>query len=270
MDGDGGTVVFIEHKPTARVIAILEILAHNKGGVSLTEISQKLGFPKGTISPIIQTLAKRKFIFLNKDTKKYSIGIGLYCTGASYVNNMTALQFIKSEMQYIVKKTGEICQVGILDKGDVLFVAKVDSEEPIRVVSHVGAKLPAYSTALGKALLSQKNLNEIRDLYPSGLKSVTSRTITKFEILEQELEETRSTKIAVEHGESNEQASCIAVPLSKNDGSIIAAISISIPFFRETDEKVSIVKKLLLESKNKIEIYFKEHNIDADNLTLRN
>lgn len=263
-------VAFIEHRPTARVIAILEILANNKGGVSLTEISQKLGFPKGTISPIMQTLVKRKFIFLNKDTKRYSIGLGLYCAGASYANNMTALQFINREMQYIVKKTGEICQMGVLDRGDVLFVAKVDSEEPIRVVSHVGAKLPAYCTALGKALLSQKDIDEIRCLYPHGLKSVTLRTITKFEILEQELEETRSTKIAVEHGESNEQASCIAVPLSKNDGQIIAAISISIPFFRETCEKVNMVKKLLLESKNTIEIYFREHDIDADNLTLRN
>lgn len=259
-------MAFAEHQPTVRVIAILESLADKTEGMSLTEIAKISGFPKGTISPIIHTLVKHKFVFLNQETKKYNIGIAAYCIGTSYAGNMNTLKFIKEEMQYIVNKTGEICQTGVLVGGDILYVAKVDSEMPIRIISHVGAKLPAYCTALGKAILSYKNIDDIRALYPDGLKQITANTITDFSVLENELKKTYDAKLAVEHGEVNEQTCCIAVPLSKNDDQAIAAISVSIPFFRETPKKIELIENLLMEARAKIEIYFREYNVDVDNL----
>ena len=161
------------HNPTLRVLNILEALASNSNGLTLTEISEAINSPKSTIFPIIQTMVDRKFIFFNKNSYTYTIGINTFCIGASYTNNMNALTFIKSEMEYIVKKTDEICQLGILEGGDVLYIAKVDSNNPIRILSSVGKKIPAYCTALGKSLISNLNLNEIKLLYPNGLKLFT-------------------------------------------------------------------------------------------------
>lgn len=257
----------IEHRPTARVLNILELLASSTEGLTLTEIAEAIDAPKSSILPFIHTMAQRKFIFQNKNTNKYSIGIASFCVGSSYSNNMSALEFIKSEMRYIVKKTNEICQMGILDKGQVLYIAKVDSENPIRIISSVGKRLPAYCTALGKAMLCNTTIEDIKKLYPKGLIPFTSKTVTSFEELEKQLEEVRKTNIAYEFGEINEPSYCLSTPLTK-DGDILAAISVSIPSFRMTEEKNELIKSLLLSSKMKIETYFREHNVDKNNLTI--
>ena len=104
-----------EHNPTLRVLNILETLASNPEGLTLTQIAEIINSPKSTILPIIHTMANRKFIFFNEKTYTYTIGISSFCVGSSYTSNMNALQFIKSEMEYVIKKTHETCHMGILD-----------------------------------------------------------------------------------------------------------------------------------------------------------
>lgn len=69
-------------------------------------------------------------------------------------------------MKAIVNQCAEICQFGILEHSDVLYLAKVDSPEPIRLSSSIGKRLPAYCTSLGKALLCEFSKEELQELYP--------------------------------------------------------------------------------------------------------
>ena len=163
-------------------------------------------------------------------------------------------------MEYIVKKTDEICQLGILEGGDVLYIAKVDSNNPIRILSSVGKKIPAYCTALGKSLISNLNLNEIKLLYPNGLKAFTKNTITDFNTLYNELIEVKNTSIATEHGEINPDLNCVNL--------IVASISITFPTFRLSEEKLCTIKGALIDAKSKIELFFKENNINDSQLIL--
>lgn len=170
-------------------------------------------------------------------------------------------------MEYVVKKTDEICQLGILEKEYVLYVAKVDSNNPIRILSSVGKRFPAYCTALGKAMLFKHSKEELEDLYPKGLKAYTKNTITDFNLFYNQLKEIEKTKVAIEYGETNEESSCISVPLIYNN-KIIAAISVSTLSFRLTPEKSQQIIKSLLDAKEKIEIFFKEHDINDSQLIL--
>lgn len=241
------------HKPTKRVLDILEILSKTDKGMTLTEISKAISSPKSTIHPIIQTMVMQNFVYLDDLTKKYFIGINTFCIGVSYTNNSDILELLKKEMKKIVDEVGEICQLGILDGGKVLYIAKVDADKPIRIISHVGKKLPAYCTALGKAMLCRKTFEELREIYPKELIKYTPNTISTLEDLYAELQEVKKTNIAYEHSEITEDSECIAIPLEIS-GEIVAALSISIPNFRMSEEKISRVKKILLENKEKLEI----------------
>lgn len=255
-----------EHRPTARVLEILELLATNPDGLTLTEIAGAINAPKSSIFPVIHTMAQRKFIFANDNNSKYTIAITAFCVGSAYTSNMNALQFIQSEMKYIVERGGEICQLGILDRDMVLYVAKADSDEAIRLVSYVGKRLPLYCTALGKILISRKNIGEIKALYPNGLKAFTKNTITDFNVLEETLLRIRETNIAYEQEEVTEHIYCVSVPLVKGDD-IVAGLSVSIPSFRMEAQKSELIKSLLLESRSRIETFFREKDIDVNNLT---
>jgi len=252
---------FDEHRPTSRVLDILELLASSNEGHTLTEIAVAIDAPKSTILPIIRTLCHRKFISLNKMTSRYSISINAFVIGSSYLEDLNVLTIIKDEMQLIVNKCLETCQMGILVKGDVLYIAKIDSPEPIRLVSFAGKKIPAYCTALGKALLSRHSPQQLHQLYPQGLQAFTPQTITDFSILYTNLCQICVSNIATESEEITNNVQCLAVPLCK-DNQVIAAISVSVPKFRATPEKMSLIRDLLLASQKKIEQIFINVNVD--------
>ena len=88
-----------DHKPTERVLNILELLASTPSGLSLSDIARQIGSPKTTVAPILHTMATRNFIFFQKDSGLYTTGISTYLAGSSYHSEKSIMQFIKSEME---------------------------------------------------------------------------------------------------------------------------------------------------------------------------
>ncbi len=259
-------VTFKDHRPTARVLDILELLASTDYGYTLTEIANAINAPKSTILPILHTLCHRNFITLNNNTSRYIIGINAFMVGSACLKNIDILSLLKSELQQIVDVTSETSQLGILVNGsDVLYLIKIDSPESLRLVSFVGKQLPAYCTAIGKALISQYSVEQLTKAYPDGLKPMTANTITDFTVLYNELENIRKTGIATEVGESNIDSQCLAVPLKKGNH-IVAAISVSTPTYRATTQKLELIKVQLFKAQQKIEKIFHDLNIDAHTL----
>lgn len=241
-----------DHNPTLRVIRILESLRGQPQGKTLTEIAKSCGMPKGSIFPIVHTLASYKLLRYDELSSKYSIGIRCYEIGNEYIMQMNVSDEIREITKKIVSKCRETSHFAVLDGSDVVYLMKQDSSEAIRMVSSIGKRIPAYSTAIGKALLSGCTDEQVHALYPEGLQKITDKTITSLDVLCEQLSEIRKTKIAYETEESSLNITCIAVPVEKN-GEVAAALSVSIPIFRATDEKKEQVKAVLFEAKAEIE-----------------
>ena len=254
------------HQPTLRVLHILGVLAENPDGLTLTELANSIVSPKSTILPILNTMRKEGFLSYSSNSTKYKIGIKAYTVGASYISNMSALQFIRARMKYVVRESDEICQLGILDHNQVFYVAIEETNAPIRLASYVGKRLPVYCTGLGKALCCNKSIQELREMFPNGLAPITARTITDFDTLALELEEVRRTHIAREEGEVLEGLTCVSVPLYNKDV-IVAAVSVSFPISRSTDEKIRQVTALLLDLQQKVRIYLETNDATIETFT---
>lgn len=257
-----------EHKPTERVLDILEVLASNPNGLSLSDISREIGASKSTIHAIVHALSKRRFIYLDEKTHLYYVGLAAYCVGQSFNNNHTALEFFTGEMKIIAKNLGEICQLGMLDGANVLYLAKEEGQQDaVRVVSYVGKRLPAYSTAIGKALLSKKTISDLKSLYPEGLISFTPNTIVDYEKLYDELQQTQINGYAKENCEYNNETCCFAIPIVKDDD-VLLALSVSFPAYRFSDKKADEIIKTLLSFKTPLELFVSQNNLSKDQLFL--
>ena len=106
-------------------------------GLTLTEISKAISVPKGTLYPILQTMTDMNYIQLGKDSFRYKLGISTFCIGSSYSQDEYMLEFAKSIIKDVVTEIKEICQMGVLEGNNVLYVLK---EEP-----EVGLDLPLES-----------------------------------------------------------------------------------------------------------------------------
>ena len=81
------------HNPTLRVLRILELIDANSGGLSLSEIANLLDLPKGTISPILKTLAATNYVMT--DGSLYKIGPHTFELGLSYARTLCPLSAVK-------------------------------------------------------------------------------------------------------------------------------------------------------------------------------
>jgi DNA-binding IclR family transcriptional regulator len=241
------------HKPTQRVIDILSIVSENREGIRLTDISNETEIPKGTLSPILNTLVDNKMILFDPITMKYSVGTLLFKLGHAFIDNFDIIGLIKMTMKDIVEQCHEICQLGTLDDKNVLYLEKVEPTQAIKLESNIGKILPAHATALGKVLLSKYTSEELHSMYKDyKLKKLTPKTIDDVNQLIGEVENVKQTGIASEWGESNEQVMCLAVPIYYKDKPILS-ISVSIPLYRMEEKNLKLIENILTSSREKIE-----------------
>ncbi|TAH72750.1 MAG: IclR family transcriptional regulator [Anaerolineaceae bacterium] len=255
------------HRSTSRVLDILELISNgNNEGYTLTEIASKLNVPKSSLFPMLHTLLDRQYLSLDANQGKYCIGMMLFQVGSSYLDNFNIMNDITTELQNITNVCAEASHFAILNNGNIIYLAKIDSPEPIRMISSVGKSLPAYGTGLGKSLLMDHSINELRRLYPDGLKPMTQYTVTDFDLLDEQLSKARQCGFAYEVEESNLYIRCISIPIRQNN-KIVAAISVAVPTFRYTQEKADLIQHLLLNAKHRLESILKTIYVDFNNLT---
>ncbi|MGF0039693.1 IclR family transcriptional regulator [Peptoniphilaceae bacterium SGI.131] len=243
------------HNPTYRVIQILNLISQ-KNDLTLSEISKDLSISKSTLQPILKTLLELDYLAYDEDKRLYRIGIGFFKSAQSFLGTSNSFDIIKKSMKTIVKKCNEICQMGIYDKtrkGNVFYIAKEEPIQSISLISSIGTSLPAYATALGKCILSGFSNDEIKEIYSSGLVQLTPHTKSNVMELLKDIELVRTYGYAYEREESALDIECIAVPIIQ-DKKVIASISVSIPKYRSSVEKVENIKNILMTNKNSLEL----------------
>lgn len=254
---DYTTLNVAPHRGTERILDVFEYLTDvDNVGKTLTEISQQLDAPKSSLLPILRTLVSRGYLYYNGLTHQYFLGYKLYEIGTKYANEENLDDAIYQIMAEISQTYSVTIQFGELVFGDVLFLQKVDSFEKLRLYKTVGRRVPAYSTALGKVLLSDKNAKELRDIYPEGLTPLTPKTITDLSMLSEQIENVRLQGFARDTEEATPYVCSLAVPIMKA-GHIAYGLQISISKFEYSEERECQLLSTLFDAKSKIENFLR-------------
>ena len=234
----------VEHMPTVRVLETLEIIASSPKGLSLSQISERLNYPRSTLMPILKTLTNRSYLSCNPDTLTYNIDRQLFILGNTYNETSTSLELIKEQMIHVVDSCNETCHLGILSGDKIMYLQKVSGTQPIQFISSIGKKLPAYATALGKALLFDHNKQELEAILGKKYIPLTEHTLTDINALYKDIHRDGLDNFTYEKEEIVSHARCIAKPLRLN-GRIVAAISVSFLVFNGSHEHIKNIKNSL-------------------------
>ncbi len=232
--------------------------------MSLTEIAAQLKIPKSSLVPFLHTMARRNFVFADSRTHRYGLGLAAYYVGLSFVRSLDAEGFARRVMRAVVEKTREMCQLGILDHGESLYLLSEDNDEAIRIVPLAGRRVPAYATAIGKALLSGCSDRELAALFARRLQAFTASTLPTLEALQQEIARVRSQGYALSHGELRDDVCGVAVPFFQ-EGRVKGAIGSTFPAFRSSEQKIQATVTALREAAAQLEQFIA--NLSADPLS---
>ena len=216
-----------------RAVSVLNTFGLDEPELSVTDIAQRAGIPKTTAYRIIKYLLGVGFLERDLNTGKYTIGGGLFSIASLYLNTTDYFKAAEPVMGTLNELTHEAVNLGILDKGNVTVVMKEESKHKFRFSIHVGTTLPAYASALGKALLSELTEAELDTIcQDEKLKALTKNTIATKTELKQELEQVRISGVAFDKAEGYEGVGGVGSAIRDVSGKAVAAISISVPTFR--------------------------------------
>jgi DNA-binding IclR family transcriptional regulator len=220
-------------KSSDRTLEILERLAAS-GRRTLGELARELDIPKSSLHGILRTMTERGWVEVDPGGTRFGLGLRALQVGAAYLEADDAVTLLGTLLDELAAEFGETVHLGRLDGANVVYMAKRESIHPLRLFSAIGRRLPAHATALGKALLAERDDAEVAAILPSPLPRLTARTLTDGADLAAELHATRERGYAVDREENTDGIVCfaMAVPLRKP---AVDAISLSIPVSRLTD-----------------------------------
>lgn len=234
----------------ARAFDILELFLDHPGELSAPDVVRLLQLPRTTVHQLLATLTERQYLSPSPDSSgRYRLGIRTFQLGSAYRERLNLAREGEFIAARISESCGETVHLGVMDGRDVTYIVKVDSPHPVRLVSEVGRRLPAHCTAIGKALLAGLTDAEFDGLYRgvTVLPSLTPSSITTVAQLRREVAIVRETGSSSEYCESNESVACVGAPVFGEDGSVIAALSISVPTHRWNDELRARLQALVVE-----------------------
>lgn len=223
----------------SRALDILELSLEGDGTLSAPDVTRRLGLPRTTVHELLTTLAARSYLVpVPERPGRYRLGVRTYQLGSRYAEELD----LAAEGRQVAREVAETCDetvhVAVLEDADVIYIAKVDSTHGVRMVSAVGRRLPAHCTAVGKMLLASLPQAELETrLGGREPVAMTVHSITDPVALREELVRTARRGMAFEHRESNPDVSCVAAPVRDGTGSVVAALSISAPLIRWSDER---------------------------------
>lgn len=222
-----------------RLFLILDTVAEQRGAVGLTRLSTLTGIAKPTVHRLAGELVRHGFLFQDDDGG-YSLGLHLFELGQRVPASRRLRDVALPLMSDLLEATHEIVQLGVLHGTEIVYVEKLTGLHSIRAPSVVGSRLPAYRTALGKAILAFSNSDLVEPVLQAPMPAATTATITSPEQFLRELEAVRQRGFAYDRGEGDAGIVCVAAPIVDPLGIAFAAMSVTGPAQRLSVQQVDM------------------------------
>lgn len=206
-------------RSVARALEILACFTPAKPTASLSEIARLADLPITTAGRLIATLEAARFI-RRGPAGDYSLGTRLLQVGLTALAT-SLYTAAEPYLQAVADATGETANLGVLDdEGGVMYLRQIESRHAIRHATWVGRSVPAQGTAIGSAIRG----------------NVSSDGFIA----------TRSTL--------EPDVTAIAAPVYGPLGQIVAALSITGPTYRISDEQIAAYGAELVAQSRKMRI----------------
>ncbi|MGB4588773.1 MAG: IclR family transcriptional regulator [Clostridiaceae bacterium] len=233
-----------------RALNLLEILSDHDKGLGLIDLSERSGLSKSTVHRLLNTLSENGYVKQSEESGKYLLTMKLFHLGSKNVEKMDILKLSRPYLEKLRDLSSEVVHLVLRDGNEIVYIDKVESENTIRMYSNIGKKGTLYSTSVGKAIMAYHSDEEIRKIWESlKIEKLTEYTLTDFNAFMKEINEIRKVGYAMDREENELGVKCLGAAILDYTKKPIAAISVSGPIQRMTDEKVSVLVRNILETK---------------------
>lgn len=213
-----------------RGLRLLCEFSRHERSLSAPELAKRLDVPRSTVFRLLATLERMGFVERNEGGRDYKLGMAVLRLGFEYLASLELteigrplLERLREDIQY------STCLV-VRDNRSIVYVAKSTMPAPFVSSVNVGTRLPAHATVLGRVLLQDMTLPQLRELYPEEHLKVYSDSTPKTVLdLFNMVQADRERGYVQEEGFFERGICTVAAPVRDHSGKVVAALGVTIP-----------------------------------------
>lgn len=225
-------------------LAVIEAFGISRGPLTLTQASEITGHTKSAVRRSLLTLCKLGYAA--QDGRRFQLAPRSLRLGYAYVASDPLTKVAQPILERTSERTRESASIAVLDAQDAVFVARSTHRRSLSSGLGVGARLPAYCSATGRVLLSERPAAQVEFmLNRMSRPALTPHTRTALRDIMKEIARVRALGYAVSDEELEIGLRAIAVPIRNSHGELIAAMSLSVSVSRMTREQ--LIERLVPE-----------------------
>ena len=209
-----------------RGLAIIKAFDETRPQMTASEVAKVTGLDRASVRRFLLTLVDLGYIVT--DGRVYALRPRVLELGYAFLSSLSLPELALPHMEELVSAVRETSSLGVLDDGEVVFVARVPTKRLMSVPIMVGSRFPAYATSMGKVLLSGLSDRELDQyLRSTELMPLTDRTVTDPDTMRSVVAEARERGWALVDQEMDDSSRSIAVAVRDRGGRIVAALNVS-------------------------------------------
>ena len=215
-----------------RGLKLLHLFSESPRGLTAKQVTALSRLPVSTVHRFLANLVTAGF--LNRDAEgMHYLGIACFSIGQAAVGQLDIRRLSLPYLRELNQQTRETIHLTVRHGLSAVYVEKLDSPEPLRIHSRIGAAVPLYCTAVGKVMLAYMPPDEQERILPElNLKRQTPNSAGNLQELKAELYRVRKNGYACDMEENELHIRCVAAPIWDHTGSVQSSLSITAPTVR--------------------------------------
>ena len=217
-----------------KAFAVLQSFSSEAFELTLSEIAARADLDRGTAFRLIQTLVDLGYLQAVPQSRRFRLGIACLDLGYTVLSHGSLRPMVEPLLRGLVPEVGDAASLGILDGGDVVYLARVGAGlDRHKMDRRPGTRIPAYSAALGHVMLAHLARDEqIERLESRPRVKLSERTLTDLDALLARLDLVKKKGHAVSDGENAYGLRTLATPIFNAQGVVIGGLSVTVDAMR--------------------------------------
>jgi IclR family pca regulon transcriptional regulator len=208
----------------ARGLQVLEAFAVLGQKQSVAGLAAHTGLARGVVARCLHTLVRTGHV--ERQDRHFSVLPGVLRLADAFLSDRSLPALAQPLLEQLRDEIGESCSLGVLDRGDILYIARASRSSIMTIGLRVGSRLPAWCTSMGRVLLAELPPADRDALIPAALPQLTPDTVANRAALDEKLGEASRDGFALVDQELEAGLRSIAVPVRDADARVIAALNV--------------------------------------------
>ena len=211
----------------ARGLLVIQSFTPQTPQMTISQLSVKTGLSRAAVRRCLYTLTKLGFAGI-EDGSRYALRPRMLTLSNSYSSSNSLSTAAQPILERMSAALHESFSVATLDGDDIVYVARSNVSRVMSDDLHIGSRLPAYCTSMGRVLLAYLPVEQLEQyLARVDLVPHTTRTVNSIEKLRLLLRNVRRNGYALCDQEFEVGLRSLAVPVYSPSGRVVATINLS-------------------------------------------